>query len=412
MSRMEEILDKPLVIFPQLGEGDMPDSAAVEASLKRRGVEVLRADFSNDINETIANIPWHRVSAIDLRNMRGGLTQFDFYTTVVDLLSAKISAEKLRGHHISMTLSKETIEWVAHKAVYFAKLKELGISTLPTKTIEFGTAGRDIANFTDTAKVSDAVDNAVNYIKGRESTDRFVLKPSTSALAQGLIFIDYCRDEGTYSISQPQPKGASNDNESEMIFHSGLPEDEFKSALNQYLVNYRTHDKRWLLQDFIENLETSAVYVDGKPHFVTRHTGETDIAHGNYGGVDKVTDQNEIDPKLIAFVDRIHSCLPECVRNSPFFRIDVMKNLETDEYMLGEIEGAAAARLWLSESGKDKVYAKYLKNLVTSNQNLDIEAGYKPMKSGFQIAAGGGGAFGGSAMVRAPYFAAPVYAAR
>lgn len=128
-------------------------------------------------------------------------------------------------------------------------------------------------------------------------------------------------------------------------------------------------DDAFLLQDYVENLETSCVFIEGKPHYVERTCAASRIAHEKYGGMNTVLPEAEVDPRLKAFVKRVFDSLPRYVQTSPYFRIDVMWDTEGERYRLAEIEGAGATRLWLEQSGRAKDYAQML--IVHATQRYD-----------------------------------------
>jgi hypothetical protein len=64
--------------------------------------------------------------------------------------------------------------------------------------------------------------------------------------------------------------------------------------------------------------------------------------------------------------------LPDSVGRSPFLRIDCPWDIEQEKYILSEIEGAGAARLWLKEAGRVQDYSQML-----------ITEAVKPARSAF-----------------------------
>ncbi len=337
------------VLMPSMGAKEMPDFEGIKSQLEKMGTEVITADLS--LAGTVRDLPWDRIDTIDLSNMRGCLTSFDRYTGILDRLYDKIEEQQDHGRSISVTPEYENIAWIASKSTYLTHLNENDIPTIPTQTL---CTLQDPDNATIISQ-PDNFDEMFRQIKdfmAQSEKDTFVLKPSTSSLGRGLFFIERNEDDESLSLSLPREQGKPID----MKFQDSA---ELESFMMSYFTNTPSPDHHFLFQEYVPNLETSAVFVNGTPHFVERQQGEhSRIAHARYGGVDQINDNP--DPEMVRFVMDVMQALPESVQNSPFLRIDVMENLDTGEYILGEIEGAGAARLWLREAGRTEDYARML----------------------------------------------------
>jgi len=130
------------------------------------------------------------------------------------------------------------------------------VSIIRSKVINFTS---DLSRiFSDPSRRYDAAENVTNYVTSN-GQDRFVLKPSTAALARGLIFIDRDNEQQVIRVTIPK---AGEDNKDIITEYDASNIDDLNSYLQQYFLEERTHDQTFLLQDFVENLETSAVYID------------------------------------------------------------------------------------------------------------------------------------------------------
>lgn len=332
----------------------MPDFEALKEALEGIGAEV----FSPDISEkgSMRHIPWERVDVIDLSNMRGCLTSFDKYVGILHRIHDHMEKAEQDHNSIIMFPEYDDIFWIASKTTYLEHLNEQGIPTLPTKTLSRQKDPKNTTLITQPDNLDSMFSEIKDYIN-KSNKNRFVLKPSTSSLGRNLFFID-SHEDGTFTRSYPQESGSMQQAKYGSFDHM------CDAWLHDYFTQSQSFDHHFILQEFIPNLETSVIFINGTPHFVERTVGQgTDIAHAKYGGTDRVIENPE--PKLVAFAFDVMKALPESVQNSPFLRIDVMKNLETNTYILGEIEGAGAARLWLTESNRLDDYAEMLYELAT-----------------------------------------------
>ncbi len=186
------------------------------------------------------------------------------------------------------------------------------------------------------------------------------------------MFID-CEQDGSFTLQFPYI-----DKES----YSSVYKDA--AALGVFLKQYLEHtpspDETFLLQDYVENIEVSAVFIDGKPHFIRREPGsESHVAHYRYGGKDTLI--TAPDRALVSFVQKIYTVLPEKIQNTPFFRIDVMWDSLHEKYVFGEIEGAGAARLWMEEAGRVEDYAQMLVKLAKGSAGKASEVSVSGLQS-------------------------------
>lgn len=339
-----------------MGEGDMPDNNDVITHLEENGALVLHHDLSNV--EKLRELPWNLIDVVDLRNMRGSLTNFDKYIGIVDRIYDKIAEQKNRGHQISTVPTYEAIKWIASKANYYRFLDVKNIPTIPTKIIRRHSLDTR-PSITDPNMMDQAIQDTLSYIEN-SSKNKFVLKPSVSSLAKKLIFIE--RDTtGDFLVESPLESKPSDFYE----YSSGKQIEDF---LRQYFAMTPSPDECFLIQEYIENLETSAVFIGGKPHFVERTYGKARIAHKRYGGEDTILEDVEDD--LHQFIAHVMNVLPEFVRSSPFLRIDVMWDQENKKYVLSEIEGAGAARLWLTQAQTGADYANILIRKALSSNSV------------------------------------------
>ncbi len=361
---------KPVtVLLPSMGAKEMPDFDAIKSILENMGAEVVSANLSK--KETIRELPWDRIDVIDLSNMRGCLTSFDKYTGILDRLCDYIENQEKKNHIISMIPEYEDLIWIASKATYLNHLNNQNIAIIPTQKLS-------TLKDSDNASIIAQPDNfeemfaQIKRFIDQSSKDKFVLKPSTSSLGRGLLFLDSDLENNTYRLSLPTECGAPIKTEFKNF-------NELANFLTYYFTNTISPDHHFLFQEYVDNLETSSVFVDGSPHFIERIQGtESHIAHARYGGQDRVVETPEIG--LVHFVQKVMRSLPHKIQNSAFLRIDVMKDLETGDYMLAEIEGAGAARLWLDEANRVEDYARMLikeginnHRLSCSNQKPAIE---------------------------------------
>jgi len=361
------------VLLPSMGAKEMPDFDAIKSRLENKGAKVISANLSK--KEVTRELPWNEIDVIDLSNMRGCLTSFDKYTGILDRLYDKIETQESNNRFISVIPEYEDLLWIASKATYLTHLHNQNIAIIPTQTLS-------TLKDTDNASIIAQPDNFEDMfaqMKGfidQSNKEKFVLKPSTSSLGRGLFFIDYNRETHGYTLSLPTEDDSA-------VKTSFINFDEMTNFLTSYFTNTPSPDHHFLFQEYIENIETSAVFVDGSPHFVERTQGaESHIAHARYGGQDRVIENPEIE--LVRFVQKVMESLPHRIQNSAFLRIDVMKDLETDNYMLAEIEGAGAARLWLKEANRIEDYAQMLikeginNHRLSRNQTPTIEQDIDP----------------------------------
>ncbi len=362
-------INPPVILMPSMGGGSMPDFDALKQSLENIGAEV----YSPDISEkgSMRHIPWDRVNVIDLSNMRGCLTSFDKYEGILHRLHDHMEQAENDGNPITIFPEYDDIFWIASKTAYLEHLIEQGVPTLPTKSLSRQTDPENASIITQPDNLEGMFSDIKEFIDASDK-NRFVLKPSTSSLGRNLFFIDQ-NEDGSFTRSYPQESGTM-----QRVDYTGF-DDMCNAWLNDYFTQSQSFDHHFILQEFVPNLETSVIFINGTPHFVERTVGEgTDIAHAKYGGTDTIIDNPE--PELVKFAYEVLQALPESVQNSPFLRVDVMKNLETDDYILGEIEGAGAARLWLTEANRLDDYAEMLYELATGTKppanltaNLEIE---------------------------------------
>jgi hypothetical protein len=347
---MANTAGQPVILIPSMGDGDMPDTPHVCAALRDRGATVLQADLSQNGN-TFRGLPWHEIDVVDLRNMRGSLTNFHAYHGLLERIDDKIADQSQNGHRIVTIPDREAIHWIAYKAEYLTYLQDHGIDIVPTEVVRrHSQPNRPSTQPLD--RIGAAIDETLTYMAGSDK-GRFVLKPSVSALAKGLIFME--RDgHGGFIVDTPNEEQAD-------LEHLPLPhENALRGFLSIHFNTVAAPDDALLLQDYMENLETSCVFVHGRPHYVERSCGAAQIAHERYGGINTVIAPDAVDPRLTAFAQRVHAVLPDYVRRSPYLRIDVMWDVDSGRYLLAEIEGAGAARLWLAESGRAAEYADML----------------------------------------------------
>jgi hypothetical protein len=345
------------VLIPSMGAENMPDFNDIKNTLEAAGTPVLNPDLSK--RDAIQDLPWNDINVIDLSNMRGCLTSYGRYCGILDRLYDCIIDQKKGGHPIKIFPDFDAIEWIASKATYLKFLNMSHIPTIPTKSL---CCLQDIEGATIISQPNN-FENMLNDIKEfmqNAKTDHFVLKPSTSSLGRGLIFIDYQPENDAYMVSIPREE----DQEACQVSYKGF--ENLQSYLMNYFTNTPSPDHHFLFQEYVPNIETSAVFIDSKPHFVERKQGEKSrIAHARYGGTDTfIANPNR---EMVNFVYSVMRSLPQNIQNSNFLRVDVMRNTETGEYVFSEIEGAGATRFWLHQAGRVNDYV----NMVSrSNQKI------------------------------------------
>ncbi len=349
---------KPVtILLPSMGAKEMPDFDAIKSQLEKMGVEVISANLSK--KDVARKLTWDKIDVIDLSNMRGCLTSFDKYIGILDRLYDHIDAQEKKNRIISVIPEYDDLLWIASKATYLTHLHNQNIATIPTQILS---TLKDIENASIIAQPDnfEAMFAQMKNFIDQSNKDKFVLKPSTSSLGRGLFFIDHNKETNRYTLSLP-----TEDNS--VVKTSFANFDDMTNFLTSYFTNTPSPDHHFLFQEYVENLETSAVFIDGSPHFVERTQGaESHIAHARYGGQDRIIQTPDIE--LVRFVQEVMKALPENIQNSAFLRIDVMKDIETGDYMLAEIEGAGAARLWLKEANRVEDYARMLVEEGTKNQ--------------------------------------------
>jgi len=357
--------DPVTVLLPSMGAKEMPDFDSIKSELEKLGAKVISVDLNKQAS--VRKIAWDKVDVIDLSNMRSCLTSFDKYTGILDRLYDNIDTQESNNRFISVIPEYEDLLWIASKAEYLTHLDNQDIPTIPTQVLS---KLKDTQNASIIAQ-PDNFDEIFTQMKafiGKSDKDKFVLKPSTSSLGRGLFFLDCDPSNNTYFLSLPTENNSTIKTEFNNF-------DELENFLTYYFTNTASPDHHFLFQEYVENLETSAVFVNGTPHFVERTQGaESHIAHARYGGIDTVIETPEIE--LVRFVQSVMESLPHRIQNSAFLRIDVMKDLKSGDYMLAEIEGAGAARLWLNEANRVEDYARML--IEEGGNNKNPAFGQKP----------------------------------
>lgn len=343
------------MLLPHMGEGIMPDVVPVTKALRNMGVNVIDADLS--IPEIIRNLDWQDIDLIDLRYTRGSLTSFDKYTGIIHRLNDFIEKQAAQGHSIKMVPGYDEILWIASKANYFGHLKKHSVEMIPTSIIHRHSVWPRPST-EDPDNIEDAIKGVFNHLE-QSHGKKFVLKPSLSSLAKKIVFID-CHSDGSYELNFPHI-----DEKSRTVTYATSK--EFSEFLRNYFEYTVSPDESFLVQDYVLNLEISAVFVDGLPHFIEREPGEeSHVAHYRYGGKDSLLKKPSLE--LVKFVRKIYQALPLVIQNSPFLRIDVMWDKDKKNYIFGEIEGAGAARLWIEEAGRVEDYASMLLKLAAGDK--------------------------------------------
>lgn len=345
------------VLIPSMGAPNMPDFEDIKNALEDQGINVLTPDLSK--RGAIQQLPWKQIGSVDLSNMRGCLTSFDRYRGILDQLYCCIVEQETDGRFIKVFPDFDAIQWISSKATYLQYYQKNNISIIPTKALcclkepEKASIIAQPDNF-------DHMFEEIFKFKEKAQTNHFALKPSTSSLGRGLIYIDHTPEKDIYTVSIPREE---NQTPCRVDYHGY---ETLENYLMTYFTNTESPDHHFLLQEYVPNIETSAVFINGTPHFIERTQGKNShIAHARYGGTDRFVENPDRD--LIDFVINVMRVSPSDIQDSPFLRIDAMKNTETNQYILSEIEGAGATRLWLSLAGKSNDYA----NMVTNKLNRE-----------------------------------------
>jgi len=341
-----------VILMPHMGEGKMPDNIPVAEHLKDMGLVPLQPDLSDP--EVIRSLPWDKIQVIDLRYMRGSLTNYTLYKQLVYRLHDMIEQEQNKGHQIDIFPKLDAIEWIASKENYTHHINQRGIPTIPTTFIKRHSQEKKPST-EEPDQLQEAVDQTMAEIK---KGHKLVLKPAISSLARNIIFIS--SDANGFLIEIPRLEKESD----KFTFST---ETELQNFLLRHFEQTTSPDETFLLQKFVPNIEISGVYLNGIPHFVKRTPGEqTDISHHKYGGEDEII--TGILEDCTDFFNEIYNSLPDHVRATPFIRLDAMWDIENEQYIFAEIEGAGASRLWIEEADRTKEYATMLKDRIAMPQ--------------------------------------------
>lgn len=353
-----------LIYLPTMGAGHMPDTSDLIAKLREKGVEVVNGDIDPNDLKKFQQLPWERIDVIDLSHMRSCLTSFDKYMGIVNLLLLKQEEEAKRGHVIEIFPKKDVIDFLAHKAEYLRYFHDRRVDIVNSLAIrKHSKKGRPSSE--DPDQIDQAAAKVISFMEQKSDKEDFVLKPSVSSLGKGLIFLHFNRKENKFSVEFPHEGRDSNTRDF-----------DDKNAFDQFLKHFfsavASPDDAFIIQEYVQNTELSAVLVNGTTHYVLRTPGPSRIAHARYGGQDIIILESELPDELLDFIQNVERKLPGDVLTSPFLRIDIYVRPD-GSYALGEIEGAGAVRLWLKESGRLDEYADMLISLAHKNRQLTLK---------------------------------------
>jgi len=344
------VSDNTVILMPTMGYGSMPDSPAIKEALSKRNIEVCAPDLSD--RSTYYSVPWEKVRLVELRDMRGGLSDFQTFLHIRASISAQILSVQGAVERVPFVPAQPVTDWIYNKTNYFEYLNAQDINGLWTRTF-YTTLDDDL--------LQDHRMALIGLIMISEPS-KFVLKPSLGALASSLVMIETkvsgsSGDEVTASAIHYLSDG-------QRTIYDRLDQKSINNFLKDYLSGLGKQYSDAMFQPFVPNEETSAVYIGGEPHFVRREVGPYHIAHENFEGKNELLSDDQVEEDIREFAQTVFDALPEITRQSPYLRVDVMRTKKTNELVLGEIEGAAATRLWLEESGRAEEYADLLVSLI------------------------------------------------
>ena len=329
----------------------MPHAASLKEALEKRGVVVLDVDLS--VHENWSSLYWNKIKVVDLSNMRGCLTSFETYVGIMDRMNDFIERQE---HSITVIPAYRDIIWISSKSRYLDHLHKQNIPLILTLSLSRLKNPDQSSIIAEPDNIDGMIDQIKNFMS-QSDKKIFVLKPSTSSLARGLRFIELL-DENIYKLVIPRENSKPHTT-------SYYGYDNFsRDFLIPYFIDMTSYDQKFLFQEYINNIEISAIFINETPHFVKRTQGsDSRIAHARFGGTDTVI--TNPPPEAINLVRRVMCALPPNIRSSSFLRIDVMQDLDTGHYLVSEIEGAGATRLWLQEANRVDDYAQMLVKLGT-----------------------------------------------
>lgn len=322
-------LEKNLIISVNVGR-QHPDWGRIREEFEARKYRYVALDVKEEhgIEKFLVNHDPNEVCAIELRGARGWQTNWEVFSAGVSALMSIIPG-------IPTINDFSMFEWLLEKTVYLPDVEKAGGPIIRSELIE---PGQEV-DFLD----------IINRLGGSG-----VIKPSAGSRATGILFIH--SDSGTFKVTVPQMGNP------EPLVESMTPE-----KLNEYMNLYRLDTTQTIMvQEFVDGLEISAVFVGGKPHFISRTKASNLVAHEDFGG-DNIL--NEDPPSsIVALAYQIYNALPEKIRDPAYFRADMIYRGEEQNPVLLEIE-SGSARLFLEESDRILDYVEAVINKINATNN-------------------------------------------
>ena len=372
--------DAPFILFPNMGGLNIGDSLKVAEHLETMGARILFADLND--HDTFKRLPWDEIHFVDCRNMRGSMNDWAIYhghLRRIQDMSDFFQAQ--RGAPILLNPDIRQIEFLYSKANYLRYFQERDIEITPTCFLRYHSQPQKSSSLSGPDDITGAIDRFWKFIiqSFQSGQSQFVLKPSTSSAARGLIFLDIHPEQNDFTIRLTHNVPGRSPVECE--YHTRKAFDEY---LYIYLLNACLPDDTVLVQYRLPegSFEYSAVFIDNDPnetslgnvHFVRRSPGGPNgICDESYGGTNQIAEMVPGHVPLLA--KKIMSASPDFVQNSLYARVDITVDPKTGRAIFCELEGAGACRTWLIESGRVKEYARAILRRIDSHRREHANLG-------------------------------------
>ena len=313
------------------------DWELVAEQMRAHGVEYVPIS----ITETDpTRINYDEISLIELRSCRGWQTKWnDFKPWLMELKTSVTQYKQTTGRTIPIVNDVDVFSTFLSKA-YLIDLQRNGVEIVPTTIV----------------KPNDDVD--IHYLV--KSYDRFVLKPTRGSKARGLVFGQKLGN-GKYKLTFPTLNEAPT--------FKILNKVDFTTYFDTYRKeSYENTGNGIAVQQFVEGLETSAVWLGGRFHFIDRTVAEGKlVAHEEFGG------QNILNVQPDRQLSRVASHTLGVIKNNlgvdpAYLRIDMLfDGSPNSRPKILEIE-AGSARLFLDKADRAYDYANLLIQRMDQNQ--------------------------------------------
>lgn len=299
------------------------DQPFIIKELSERGIDLLLRyvdDVLLDQNATKAlmdSIPWREVAVIDYRYCRGIPRYWkSHYSRFFNHLHAKLDELAEHGHHIVLTPSIATLEWVLSKVKQIKTMESAGIPVIPHFIIP------------DDNGLQNRFDTVLNTLK----SNQWVIKPEISSGGDRICFVNQSSsgfELTLYRVDFYKSKSK--------ILKKIKTKESLVAYINQI---YIPSDFPLLIQPLLNvKREVSAVYINRLPHFVERLTAdEHHVAHERFAGRNiYVCKPDEAWARL---AEQVFQAIPIAARNSVSLRIDLFETNEGQIYF-SETEAAS-----------------------------------------------------------------------